>query len=375
MSFTDFLSLATTGVQGLHPYVPGKPVEELQRELGLEQIIKLASNENANGPSPNGLAAAQAVLAGSNYYPDDTGYCFRNKLSGIQGFAPEQYILGSGSSDVIDMLARAFLAPGLNAVFSQHAFAMYAIYTQAVGAEGRVAAAYPADHPSMPYGHDLDAMAAMINDETRIVFIANPNNPTGTWLDKDALYAFIKNVPERCVVLLDEAYIEFVDQDDFAQGFDWVSEFPNLLVTRTFSKAYGLAGFRVGYGVASAELAAVINRVRAPFNINNAALAAAEAALDDTEFVQQCAINIQQGLKQLRAICDSQGLSYLPSVGNFLCIDMGQDAAPLFDGLLKQGVIVRPVGNYGLPNHLRVTVGTTSENQTFADALAKVLAQ
>lgn len=373
MSATDFSAFATVGVQGLHPYQPGKPIEELQRELGLSEIIKLASNENPLGPSPKGRDAAQSVSFDINIYPDDIGFKLKQKLAVQLNVSPAMLTLGSGSSDVIDMVSRSFLQPGKNAVFSAHAFAMYSIYTQASGAAAKIAQAIPADHPDTPYGHDLNALADQVDANTAVVFIANPNNPTGGWLDKQSLKSFIAALREDIIVVLDEAYTEYVQHPDFPNGVSWVNEFPNLIVTRTFSKIYGLAGLRVGYGICSEDLTGVINRVRHPFNVNSAALAAAEAALDDKEFLQRSIKNNLNGLQQLSSACDDLGLSYIPSVANFLCIDMGKEAGPIFDALLKLGVIVRPIGNYGLPNHLRVTIGTEQENTTFLTALEKVL--
>lgn len=369
----DFTRIATSGVSGLTPYQPGKPVEELQRELGLENIVKLASNENPLGPSPLGVAAAANVISGMNIYPDDMGFRLRNRLAEKYQLAADCITLGSGSSDVIDMVVRSFLGPGRNAVYSEHSFAMYPIYTQASGAQGKVAAALPADHPEMPYGHDLDAMLALVDDDTRVVFIANPNNPTGTWLTSDVLRGFIEKIPAKTIIVLDEAYTEYVRDLEFPNGLAWLEAFPNLIVTRTFSKIYGLAGLRVGYGVCSPALASVINRVRHPFNVNSAGLAAAEAALDDDLFLASSIENNHAGLKQLMDASDGMGLSFIPSVGNFLCINVGRSGAELFNALLRQGVIVRPVGNYKLPNHLRVTVGTPAENQSFITALNTVL--
>ena len=369
----DFTRIATPGVSGLTPYQPGKPVEALERELGLDNIVKLASNENPLGPSPLAVEAAGKVIAGINIYPDDIGFRLRHRLAEKYQVATDCITLGSGSSDVIDMVVRSFLGPGRNAVFSEHSFAMYPIYTQASGAQGKVAAAFPADHPEMPYGHDLDAMLALVDENTRVVFIANPNNPTGTWLTSDSLRTFIEKVPGDVVIVLDEAYTEYVTEPEYPDGIQWLADFPNLIVTRTFSKIYGLAGLRVGYGVCSTELASVINRVRHPFNVNSAGLAAAEAALDDQDFLKASVANNQAGLKQLMGASTEMGLSFIPSVGNFLCINMGQSGAELFDALLRQGVIVRPVGNYQLPDYLRVTVGTAAENQSFIVALKKVL--
>ncbi len=368
----DLLLQATEGVQGLQPYIPGKPVEELQRELGLTQIVKLASNENPLGPSPLGKAAAAGEIDGLNWYPDDVGFRLKQKLAARYGLAFEQVTLGAGSSDVIDMVARSFLGPGRNAVYAAHSFAMYAIYTQATGAEGKVAPALPPDD-AMPYGHDLDAMAALIDDDTRVVFIANPNNPTGTWLGADALYAFIESVPPDVVVVLDEAYTEYVTEPDFPNGIDWLADFPNLVVTRTFSKIYGLAALRVGYGLASAELTAVINRVRHPFNVNSLALSAAEAALDDDDFIERSCANNEAGMRQYLDAFGRMGLTAIPSVGNFVCVDVGRSGADVFDAMLRRGVIVRPVGNYDLPNHLRITIGMPEENDACIKALEQCL--
>lgn len=373
MSDNPFLALATTGVQGLRPYVPGKPVEELERELGILESVKLASNENPLGPSPLGWAAAEQAAGELNLYPDDTGHRLRQKLAAIHKVEPTQIILGAGSSDVLDMVARAFLTHGVNAVYATHSFAMYAIYTQAAGAEGRVAAALPANHPTQPYGHDLPAMLAQIDEATRVVFIANPNNPTGTWLATDELEAFIEQVPEHVVVVLDEAYTQYVQEPGFPDGMGWLERFPNLLVTRTFSKIFGLAGLRVGYGVGSAGLVAVVGRVRHPFNVNTIALAAAAAALDDDHFIRRSVEVNTAGLRQLAEGLDALGVSYIPSVGNFLCAEFDRPGSELYDALLREGVIVRPVANYELPHHLRISVGTEQENRRLLDSLAKVL--
>ena len=368
----DLLDFALPYVQQLHPYLPGKPVEELQRELGLEHIVKLASNENPLGASPLGKAAVDENTDGLNWYPDDIGFSLRQKLATRYRLMPEQITLGAGSSDVIDMVVRSFLGPGRNAVFSEHSFAMYAIYTQASGAESKVARPLPADS-DMPYGHDLDAMAALVDEDTRVVFIANPNNPTGTWLSREALQRFIESLSENVVVVLDEAYFEYVIEPDFPNGIDWLAEHPNLIVTRTFSKIYGLAALRVGYGLASSELTAVINRVRHPFNVNALALAAAEAALDDQSFIERSRENNQRGMKQYRDAFARMGLRSIPSVGNFICVELDRDGGEVFQAMLRQGVIVRPVANYRLPKHLRITIGTAEENETCLAALKTCL--
>jgi len=357
----------------LHPYVPGKPIEELERELGLVHTLKLASNENPLGPSPRGLEAAGEAISGIQLYPDDAGFRLRNALAERLCVDAKAITLGSGSSDVIDMVARTFLTPGFNAVFARHSFAMYPIYTQAQGAEGRVAAPFPPDHPHIPYGHDPETLLAMVNDETRVLFIANPNNPTGTWLARDDLVGLLDRLPDHVVVVLDEAYTEYVEEADFPNGLALLPRYPNLIVTRTFSKIYGLAGLRVGYGVSSPELAEVINRVRHPFNVNAPALAAAEAALDDEVFLRHSREINRAGLRQLAEGLSAMGLRCIPSVANFITVDIGRSGPETFEALLRKGVIVRPVANYDMPNHLRVTVGREEENRRFLDALAEVL--
>ncbi|MBF0256856.1 MAG: histidinol-phosphate transaminase [Gammaproteobacteria bacterium] len=369
----DFAALATPGVRSLQPYIPGKPIEELERELGISNSLKLASNENPLGSSPLALEAAQRAAAELHLYPDDIGFRLRQRLAAEHGVSADQVLLGAGSSDVISMVVRAFLGPGRNGVFAQHAFAMYPIYTQASGAECRAAVALPADHPDMPYGHDLQSLAAAVDENTRVLFIANPNNPTGTWLNAPELKAFIAALPAEVVVVLDEAYTEYVQQSDFPNGIGWLGEFPNLIVTRTFSKIYGLAGLRVGYGIANPELLAVVSRVRHPFNVGSMGLAAAEAALDDPSFVARSAEVNHLGLRQLESALDQLGLGRIPSVGNFLTLDLGRPATDCYQALLRQGVILRPLANYGMPQHLRVTVGTEEQNARFISALEQVL--
>lgn len=370
-----FSKLVGAGINALQPYVPGKPVEELERELGISETLKLASNENPLGPSPKGVAAARETIGEINYYPDDIGFRLRNKLARQYALDASNFVLGSGSSDVIDMVARTFLGPGRNAVFSRHAFAMYPIYTTAAGAECRVAQPFPADHPLMPYGHDLEAMSLLVDEQTRVVFLANPNNPTGTWLDAEALYGFIKALPPHVIMVLDEAYIEYVIDREFPNGLAWLQEFPNLIVTRTFSKIYGLAGLRVGYGVAGRELIEIISRVRHPFNVNSPALAAAEAALDDQEFIAASAAMNHQGLLQISRGIETMGLPQIPSAGNFVTFDTGQSGPDVYQRMLREGVIVRPLANYDMPRHLRVTIGTGGENERFLAVLDKVLSE
>src|SRR5690606_33517839 len=365
---TDFLALAQPGVQQLSPYVPGKPVDELARELDLDpaSIVKLASNENPLGPSPKALEAIRGELVDLTRYPDGNGFELKSRLAARCGVQISQLTLGNGSNDILDLVARAYLAPGLNAVFSQYAFAVYPISTQAVGAQGKVV-------PAQAYGHDLEAMLAAIDANTRVVFIANPNNPTGTWFGPDALERFLARVPGHVLVVLDEAYIEYAEGDELPDGLDYLARYPNLLVSRTFSKAYGLASLRVGYALSSPQVADVLNRVRAPFNVNSLALTAACAALDDADYLAASRRTNDAGMAQLEAGFRGLGLSWIPSKGNFIAVDFGRDAAPINQALLQAGVIVRPVAGYGMPTFLRVSIGTEQENARFLEALEQIL--
>ena len=377
----DFLKLAVDGVQGLQPYLPGKPIEELERELGVTNSLKLASNENPIGPSPKVVEVLQNPIPPLDLYPDGGGFILKEKLSKKLGVTQAQITLGNGSNDVLDMIARAFLCEGREAIYSEYAFAVYPISVQAVGATAKVAKALPSEHDDNPYGHDLDAMQALITDKTYVIFIANPNNPTGTWLKADELDSFISNVPNNVIVVVDEAYFEYVTEPDYPDTLQWLSKYPNLIVTRTFSKIYALAGLRVGYAVCSEEIADCLNRVRQPFNVNTPALLAATAALDDEDHVKNCVEINSKGIKFWRAACQYRGLEYIPTVGNFITIDFSEviaengydNAKPIYDALLREAIIVRPLGNYNMPNYLRITVSTIEENQQCLDALDKVL--
>ncbi len=354
------------GVGELRPYVPGKPVSELERELGVEGSVKLASNENPLGPGPEARAAVRAHLAELGRYPDGGGYALRQAIARHQDIDPARVILGNGSNDCLDLVARVFLWPGREAVFSQYAFAVYPISTQAVGARARVA-------PAREYGHDLEAMAARVGEDTGVVFIANPNNPTGTWLGANELEAFLRELPSRVMVVVDEAYFEYVQEPDYPDARQWLDRYPNLIVTRTFSKIHGLAALRVGYALAHPRVADWLNRVRQPFNVNSLAQAAAEAALGDREHVLTSVGLNREGLGQLAAGLEALGLAYIPSVGNFITLDLGRPAGPVDQALLRRGVITRPLANYGLPRHLRVSVGLPEENRRFLAALGEVL--
>lgn len=363
---------ALPGIRGLTPYQPGKPIEELQRELGLPDIIKLASNENPLGAGRKARAAAESALAELHLYPDGSGYRLKRALSEKLGIGPGQITLGNGSNEILELLARVFLAPGRVALFSQYAFAVYPLVTQAVGAGARVAPAHAADH-DMPLGHDLAAFGERLDAAVRLVFIANPNNPTGTWLTPDDIAAFLSAVPQDVVVVLDEAYHEYMDSGLRPDSLALLARHPNLVITRTFSKVHGLAALRVGYALTHPEIADLLNRARQPFNSNSLALAAAEAALDDDEHLRRSVANNREGLHTLKSGLEDMGLRSLPSQANFLSFDLGRPSGPVYDALLRLGVIVRPLAPYAMPNHLRVTVGTPADNARFLAALRQAL--
>ena len=370
MSDCDLFSLATKGVQALSPYQPGKPINELEREYGVSDIIKLASNENPLGPGNKVIDAIQSELADLSRYPDGNGFSLKQALAKKYSVATEQITLGNGSNDILEILTRAFVSPEHEVVFSQHAFAVYPIVTQAVGAKAVVV-------PAKDWGHDLEAMQKAITKNTRVIFIANPNNPTGTWLEEKELSVFLQKVPNNVLVVLDEAYFEFANSDpsavNYPDGITWVNDYPNLIVTRTFSKAYGIAGLRVGYSVSHPQVADVLNRVRQPFNVNSLALKAAEVALTDVEHLQAGIKLNAQGMQQLVSAFKAMDLAYIPSAGNFICVEVGGGAMKVYDDLLYEGVIVRPVANYEMPQYLRITIGTEKENERFITALKKVL--
>ena len=370
----DISRICSAGVRNLKPYEPGKPITELQRELGISDVIKLASNENPLGPSPKAVAAIRDALAGLALYPDGQAFALRRKVAARHGLDLKCITFGDGSDQNLEFLARCFLEPGRNAVISRHAFAVYAIMAQAVGADIRFAEPLPADHPTQPYGHDLDAMLATIDADTRIVFIANPNNPTGTWLDRESLVGFFERVREDVLIVVDEAYFEYVSEADYPDCSALLEQFPNLIVTRTFSKAYGLAGLRAGYCLSHPEIAGMLNRMRQPFNLNNLAQAGAMAALDDAEHIRASVETNRAGMQQLEAGFRDLGLKWIPSICNFLSVDFGRPALPIYQALLREGVIVRPIHNYGLPNHLRISIGLPEQNTRLLAALKKVLA-
>ncbi len=365
-----FIDIAVAGVRGLRPYQPGKPIEELERELGISDIAKLASNENPLGPSDSVLTAIAGGARDLWLYPDGNGFALKQVLAAKHRVNLDQITLGNGSSDLLEFVVRVFATPGDEVLFSQHSFAVYPLVTQAVGATGVAA-------PAKNWGYDLDALQALINRNTKVIFIANPNNPTGTWLSGEALDAFMETVPEQVIVVLDEAYFDYADHLAGADGYPdttaWVERYPNLIVTRTFSKSYGLAGLRIGYGISHPDVADLLNRVRPPFNVNSLALVAAEAAVADEAYLRRSVELNGAGLKQLSEGFDQLGLDYIPSIGNFISVDVERNGSMLFAALLRQGVIVRPVANYEMPTHLRVSVGLPAQNERFLTALKKVL--
>ncbi len=369
-------------IQSLRPYQPGKPIDELAREFGLnaDDIVKLASNENPTGPSKKAITAMEKEARELTRYPDGNGFELKqalcHQLSGAQvSIKPENITLGNGSSDILDFIVKCFVAQNDEVVFSQHAFAIYGLVTKIQGGQCKVV-------PAKNYGHDLDAMAAAISDKTRLVFVTNPNNPTGTWLTQAEIAGFMAKVPSDVVVVLDEAYFEYVDEAEYCNGLTLVADYPNLVVTRTFSKAYGLASLRIGYGISSPEVADLMNRVRPPFNVNSFALAAAVATLNDAEYVAESKAVNDAGMDYLVASFDALNLPYIPSVGNFISFEIPVSgeaansitASEVDKQLLAVGVIIRPIANYEMPNHLRVSIGTQAENETFINALIKILA-
>jgi len=367
-----FCDLAFEPINGLFPYQPGKPIDELQRELGLDNIVKLASNENPLGPSDAVKRAIQNSLGDISQYPDGSGFYLKKALSEKLGVTADMITLGNGSNDVLDVIARVFLSAGREAVYSEYAFVVYAIATQSVGATACVAKAYSADNDGA-YGHDLDAMEKLLTEKTSVVFIANPNNPTGTWLASDVLENFIKKIPRDVIVVLDEAYCEYLAQRDVIDTIKWLTKYPNLIITRTFSKAYGLAGLRVGYALSHPDIANLLNRVRHPFNVNSLGLVAAEAALKDEEYIEKSRELNKQGLQLVADGFEQLGLDYIPSVANFITVNVGDQSPEIYTRLLQEGVIVRPISAYKMPQHLRVSVGLPTENKIFLDALGRVL--
>ena len=361
--------LAPANVRAIAPYVPGKPIAETARELGLAEgdILKMASNESPLGASPKALAAIRNALDVLHYYPDGSGFELKAVLSRKLGVTAAHIVLGNGSNDVLELVARAFLTTGDSAIYSQHAFMVYPLAIQAIGAKHIVV-------PALRYGNDLDAMVRAIRDDTKVVFVANPNNPTGTFSPWEEIRRFVERVPSRVLIVLDEAYGEYLPDDLKSSTHGWIGKHPNLIVSRTLSKAYGLAGLRVGYGIADPGVAEVMNRVRQPFNVNHLAMVAATAALEDDAFIEKSRAVNAAGLEQLMQGFERLGLEHIASRGNFITVRVG-DADRIYKALLADGVIVRPIAGYGMPEHLRVTVGLPEHNARFLAALERAVAK
>lgn len=360
-------NLAPSYISAIAPYQGGRPISEIARQFGIDEadIIKLASNENPLGISPKAQMAIDDALLDIARYPDGNSFALRQAVSQKFNVAPMQIVFGNGSNDILELSARAFLQVGDEVIYSQHAFAVYSLVTQAVGATGVVV-------PAKEFSHDLDGFLKAITLKTRLIFIANPNNPTGTLIDKVSLKVFLKQVPSNVLVVLDEAYDEYLSADNKSEAIVWLAEFDNLIISRTFSKAYGLAGLRVGFGLMHADIADILNRVRQPFNVNSLAQAAAVASLTDDDFVAKSYAANQAGMLQLTQGLDNLGLQYIKSYANFISFAI-KNAATVNQQLLQHGIIVRPIANYEMPEYLRVSIGLFSENQRFLEALATIV--
>lgn len=364
----DLKKLVNKGIDGLSPYEPGKPIEDLERELGIKNAVKLASNENPVGPSPKIIDSIEKIVKETHRYPDGNATRLKAKISRKFNILENQVTVGNGSNDIIEFVARSFLGPNDSAVYSEHAFAVYPLVVRAVGAMG-------IEVPAKNFSHDLEAMLDSIEENTKLIFIANPNNPTGSFIEQSELLNFLEKVPEEIIVLLDQAYFEYSSFETSDLEFDVLERFPNLIISRSFSKAYGLAGFRVGYSVSSIEIADYLNRVRQPFNANSLALYAAEIALDDDQFIKKCLeLNFEQKQILFNGL-QASGFECLPSRANFISFDCGEDSNDAFNKLLLEGVIVRSLRVYKMPNFLRVSVGLPEENLTFLEKIKSTLSK
>ena len=365
----DFARLATPGLAALPPYRPGKSADEVRRELGLTDVIKLASNENSLGPSKKVLEALSAGGFDLNRYPDGSGSSLKRAIADFHGVSTEQITLGNGSNDVLELAARSIVTSAHEVIYSENAFIVYHLATHAIGAT-------PVVIPTRDYVHDLAAILDAISARTRLIFIDNPNNPTGRWIGRVELRSFLASVPEDVVVVIDEAYYEYAVSlsDNYPNSIDFLPEFPNVVTARTFSKAYGLAGLRVGYAISHPGMADIMNRVRQPFNVNTPALLAAEVALKDQEHLRRCVAINDLGMQTLISGFADLGIEWIESIANFISFDLKRPADPVFQAMMQDGIIVRPILEYGLPNHLRVTIGLEHENAEFLKALGKALA-
>lgn len=354
------------GIETIQPYQGGKPIEEVQRELGISDIIKLASNENPLGPSPLAMGAIQDAATQVNLYPDGNAYYLKQDLAVHLGVPPENLILGNGSNEVLQLVGETYISPGDEVIYSESAFVVYMLVAKVFGAKSIVI-------PMCGYTQDLEAMADAITDQTRVIFIANPNNPTGTTVTKTEIEKLMARVPDDVLVVFDEAYYEYVDRPDYPQTLPYIHERPNVIITRTFSKIYGLAGMRIGYGLAKPDIIETMNRVRQPFNCNLVAQAAARAALKDAAHVRRSQEVNTIGKAFLYEALDQMELAYVESEGNFILVHSDCSGSKVSDALMRKGVIVRPVAGYGFPKSIRVTIGTPEENERFVKELKAVL--
>jgi len=363
----EFLRLAAPGIQLLQAYQPGKPIEELKRDYGIQDVIKLASNENPLGPSSEVIAKIHENLIEVSRYPDANGYHLKQAIADKFRLTRDMLTLGNGSNDLLELIARTFVTASNSVIYSEHAFPIYSILVQAIGAE-HICTPAKAD-----YGHDLAAMQAAVKENTRLIFIANPNNPTGTWNTQTELKTLLDNLPAEVIVVVDQAYFEYVEEPEYPNAIQWLANYPNLIVTRTFSKAYGLAALRVGYAASQPEIADLLNLTRQPFNVNSVGMVAAQGALsDDVHLVDVIELN-QTGMDFLTESFTQMGLSYIPSVANFVTVDVGHPSQLVYEGLLRAGIIVRPIASCGLPTHLRISIGLEDENEIFIEKLTEVL--
>lgn len=369
----DFAALAQPGIRALRPYDPGHDLVALRRRFAPPLPVELGSNENPYGPSARAREAAVAALAGAHVYPDPLGGDLKRALAASHGVEAGRLLLGNGSHELLMQFAQVFAGAADRVVASQYGFAVYALAAQAVGADLVLAAAHPRGH-AMPRGHDLDAIAGAIAPQTKLVYLANPNNPTGTWFGADAFAAFLSRVPARTLVVVDEAYAEFADAPDYASALPLIADHPNLVVTRTFSKAYALAGLRIGYAVAHPELIAVMERVRESFNVNAVGLAAAEAALADAEHLRRSVAENATQRAGLAEALRQRGWFVHPSQTNFLLVECGEHAARIEAALVQRGIVLRPMTGYGLGECLRITVGTQAQNASLLQALDQIAA-
>ena len=359
-------NLINDTINSIKPYSPGKPISELARELEVDNIIKLASNENPLGPSPKASQAIQSAITEIAKYPVSDGIELRQALSQHLNIDPEQITLSNGSNEIITLIGRTLLNPTVEAMFSQYAFIVYKMVSQITGAK-------TVEIPAKNWGCDLIAMQKSLTNKTRVIFIANPNSPTGTLLESQQLKRFLENIPENIIVVIDEAYHEYVQHPKYVSAINWISEHPNLIITRSFSKAYGLAGLRIGYSISHPNMAEVLNRIRDPFNVNHLAQIAACVSLQDQEHLEKTVDLNQQGKKQLQKGLEALDIEYIPSAANFITIKVNQPALLIYEKLLQKGIIVRPLTSYNMPNYLRVTIGLPKENEAFLCGIKQIL--